>query len=65
MRAKTLLVPIADGDRREDLPVTPIVREDLRGLPLQVGPFHSMYSDAAGRVEHDDFRPWIRKAAIR
>jgi len=50
----------ADGERWTELPGSPVLREDLRGLPLQVGPFHAMYSDAAGWISYDLFRITVR-----
>jgi hypothetical protein len=38
------------------MPGSPIVRSDMNGLPVQVGPFHAMYSANHGFVEYQYFR---------
>lgn len=45
-----------DGNRWVAMPNSPIRRDDMRGLPLQVGLFHSVYSDITGYGCFDNFR---------
>ncbi|MHC4109671.1 MAG: beta-L-arabinofuranosidase domain-containing protein [Planctomycetota bacterium] len=45
----------SDGNEWKDLPCSPIVRNDLVNVPLQVGLFHATYSGNKGAVAFDDF----------
>ena len=44
-----------DGMTWTELAVSPIVREDFDGVPLQVGLWHATYSDTPGYAAFDDF----------
>ncbi len=44
-----------DGVEWEELPASPITRNDLVNLPLQVGLFQATYSNNQGQVSFDDF----------
>ncbi len=45
----------ADGNEWKDLPCSPIVRNDLVNVSLQVGLFHATYSGNKGAVAFEDF----------
>ena len=45
----------ADGVTWRELPASPITRNDLVNVPLQVGLFQATYSDNQGQVSFDDF----------
>jgi DUF1680 family protein/regulation of enolase protein 1 (concanavalin A-like superfamily) len=45
----------ADGVRWQELPDSPIMRNDLVNVPLQVGLFQATYSENQGQVSFDDF----------
>ena len=45
----------ADGVTWHELPASPITRNDLVNVPLQVGLFQATYSDNQGQVSFDDF----------
>jgi DUF1680 family protein len=44
-----------DGIAWKELPQSPITRNDLVNVPLQVGLFHATYSGTQGEVSFDDF----------
>jgi hypothetical protein len=46
----------ADGEHWEEMPGSPLTREDMRGLPLQVGLFHASYGAESSFVSFDHFR---------
>jgi len=46
----------ADGLNWAEMPGSPIMRLDMNGLPVQVGPFHAMYSANHGFVAYHYFR---------
>lgn len=52
-----------DGSRWVAMPNSPIRREDMKGLPLQVGLFHAVYSDITGYGCFDNFRLSVPDAA--
>lgn len=45
----------SDGKSWQELPDSPITRNDLVNVPLQVGLFQATYSDNQGEVSFDDF----------
>ena len=45
----------ADGLSWTEMSVSPITRDDMAGLPLQVGIRHATYSDAPGYIAFDNF----------
>jgi len=45
----------ADGLFWTEMAVSPITRDDMAGLPLQVGIRHATYSDAPGYIAFDNF----------
>lgn len=45
----------ADGVTWRELPASPITRNDLVNVPLEVGLFQATYSDNQGQVSFDDF----------
>ncbi len=45
----------ADGVTWHELPASPIMRNDLVNVPLQVGLFQATYSQIQGQVSFDDF----------
>jgi hypothetical protein len=46
----------SDGVNWTEMPGSPVHREDLRGLPLQVGLYHASYGSDSGSVSFDEFR---------
>lgn len=46
----------ADGQRWEELPGSPLQRDDMAGLPLQVGLYHASYGSDSSFITFDAFR---------
>ncbi|MHB1306196.1 MAG: family 43 glycosylhydrolase [Limisphaerales bacterium] len=51
----------ADGRQWQHLPGSPVVREDLAGLPLQVGLYHASYGSESSFVTFRDFQLTTRQ----
>jgi hypothetical protein len=51
----------ADGAQWEEMPGSPVEREDMRGLPLQVGLYHASYGGESSYVAFDRFRLTVRE----
>jgi len=45
-----------DGANWEEMPGSPVEREDIKGLPLQVGLYHASYGGETSYVTFDEFR---------
>jgi hypothetical protein len=50
----------ADGQRWEDMPGSPLERDDMRGLPLQVGLYHASYGSESSSIAFDQFRLTVK-----
>lgn len=51
----------ADGEHWQDMPGSPVERDDMAGLPLQVGLYHASYGRDSSYVDFTDFRLTVRK----
>ena len=49
-----------DGLNWEDVPHSPVYRDDLAGKTLQVGVFQATYTDGKGAVTFDNFKLYTR-----
>jgi hypothetical protein len=50
----------ADGERWEAMPGSPLERDDMRGLPLQVGLYHASYGNESSFIAFDQFRLTVK-----
>jgi hypothetical protein len=51
----------ADGEQWQDMPGSPVERDDMAGLPLQVGLYHASYGRDTSYVDFTDFQLTVRK----
>jgi hypothetical protein len=50
-----------DGKDWKEMPGSPVEREDMAGLPLQVGLYHASYGGDSSHVSFTDFQLTVRK----
>ena len=46
----------ADGSHWQDMPGSPVERQDMKGLPLQVGLYHASYGAESSHISFSDFQ---------
>ena len=51
----------SDGQLWKDLPGSPVERDDMAGLPLQVGLYHASYGGETSHVIFTDFQVALPK----
>jgi regulation of enolase protein 1 (concanavalin A-like superfamily) len=51
----------SDGTTWKHMPGSPVEREDMAGLPLQVGLYHASYGGESSHVAFSDFQLTVRK----